>query len=121
MTTLTQGQNAGEFMVSEGNGHISRETVTLASGQNLKAGAVLGKVTASGEYAEYDPTATDGSESAVAVLYDNTDASSAAQSCVAIARDAEVAGAALQWFTGASAGQIATGEAELAGAGIIVR
>lgn len=34
----------------------------------LRAGLVLGKITASGKYKQHDPTATDGSEVAVAVL-----------------------------------------------------
>jgi len=51
MTTFTEGQHKAEFLVSETEGTISRETVTVLSGQNLKAGHVLGKVsvgTASG-------------------------------------------------------------------------
>jgi hypothetical protein len=45
MTTLTEDLHAGAFIVSEGNGKISREAITVASGQNLKAGAVLGQIT----------------------------------------------------------------------------
>ena len=45
MTELTEGQHKAEFLVSEAEGTISRETVTIASGQNLKAGHVLGKIT----------------------------------------------------------------------------
>ena len=44
MTTLTEGQHAGEFIVSENEGHLSREIVTVASGQNLKAGTVYGRI-----------------------------------------------------------------------------
>jgi len=44
MTTLTEGQHAGEFIVSEANGSRSRDKVTVLSGQNLKAGAVLGSL-----------------------------------------------------------------------------
>lgn len=36
---------------------------------HLRKGLVLGKITASGKYAQYDPTATDGTQVAVAVLY----------------------------------------------------
>ena len=42
---LTEGSHAGEFLLSEANGGRSRELITLLLGQNLKAGAVLGKVT----------------------------------------------------------------------------
>lgn len=44
MTVLTEGQHTGEFLVTEANGSLSRETVTVLSGQNLKPGHVLGKV-----------------------------------------------------------------------------
>ncbi|MGE0108153.1 MAG: head decoration protein [Bdellovibrionales bacterium] len=44
MTEVTENQHAGEFIVSEGEGTISRETVTVLSGQTLEAGHVLGKV-----------------------------------------------------------------------------
>jgi len=44
MTELSEGQHKSEFLVTEGRGTISRETVTILSGQNLKAGHVLGKV-----------------------------------------------------------------------------
>lgn len=44
---LTEGQHAGEFIMEErgGIGHPSRENITVLSGQNLKAGAVIGRVT----------------------------------------------------------------------------
>lgn len=45
MTTITEGQHAGEFLVSEAEGSRSRDAITVASGQNLSAGAVLGKIT----------------------------------------------------------------------------
>ena len=44
MTVLTEGQHTGEFLVTEANGSLSRETVTVLSGQSLKPGHVLGKV-----------------------------------------------------------------------------
>jgi hypothetical protein len=44
MATLIEGKHAGEFLVSEGNGWISREAVTILSGQNLAAGTVLGQI-----------------------------------------------------------------------------
>jgi hypothetical protein len=50
MAELSEGRYAGEFVVSEGNGSISRESITVLSGQNLGAAAVLGKITASGKY-----------------------------------------------------------------------
>lgn len=45
MTTLAEAQHKGEFLVTEDEGTLSRETITILHGQNLKAGHVLGKVT----------------------------------------------------------------------------
>lgn len=44
MSELTEGQHKAEFLVSEANGTLSRDIVTILAGQNLKAGHVLGKV-----------------------------------------------------------------------------
>ena len=54
---LQEGRDAGEFVVSEGNGSISRETITVLSGETIEAAAVLGKVTASGKFKALDPAA----------------------------------------------------------------
>ncbi len=45
MTTLTMSNRAGEFIVDEVNPIFTREKVVVASGQDLGAGAVLGRVT----------------------------------------------------------------------------
>jgi hypothetical protein len=45
MTVLTEGTHAGEFIVSEANGTRSRDAVIVLSGQDLRAGHVVGKVT----------------------------------------------------------------------------
>lgn len=114
MTVLTEGKHAGEFVLSEGNGLISREVRTIASGQNLAAGTVLGKITASGKYAAYDNAALDGTQTAVEVLFDNVDASAADVEAVTIARNAEVNGDEL---TGLDANAIA----DLLAVNIIIR
>lgn len=49
MPVLTEGPHTGEFLVSEAHGHRSREAVTVLSGQDLVAGAVVGEVGAGGE------------------------------------------------------------------------
>ena len=45
---VTETRKAGEFLISEGNGNISREEITVLSGEDLVAGTVLGKVTNAG-------------------------------------------------------------------------
>lgn len=46
MTTLNEGKHTGEFLLSEGNGTISREQVTIAAAAAaMDAGTVVGKIT----------------------------------------------------------------------------
>jgi len=123
MTWQIEGRHAAEFMVSEGNGHISRETVTVTGG-NYEAGTVLGKITVaagSGKYTQHDPAAANGSQIAAAVLFANVDASDADKQAVAIVRMAEVNGGALEWKTGITTNEKTAAAAALAGAFIIVR
>lgn len=51
------------------------DTVTLVSGQNLKRGAVLGRITASGKYTLALAASSDGSQVPAAILADDVDAS----------------------------------------------
>lgn len=112
---LNESTRAGEFLIAEGNGSISREKVVVASGEGaLVPGTVLGKVTASGKYAAYDNAAADGTETAAGILYAAVDATSADADAVVIVRHAEVDGSLLT-------GNDANGTADLAAIQIIVR
>lgn len=51
---------------------------TVASGNTVAKMEVLGRVTSSGEYAPFDPAATDGTEDAVALAAQDIDASGGA-------------------------------------------
>ena len=119
MTTFTEGNYTAEFVLSEANGKRSRETVTVASGNTLVAGQVLGKVTASGKYADYDADAVDGTETAVAVLYADCDASAADAEAVALVRDAEVYADKLVYTD--KANDETAGQTDLAAVGIVAR
>lgn len=110
----TEAQHPGAFIVSEGPGAISLDKVTIKSGQNLAAGTVLGKITASGLMTAYNNAANDGSEVAVGILYSAVDATSADTVGVAVTRIAEVDGNALT-------GLDADATADLAARNIIVR
>ena len=213
MTTLTETQHNGEFIVTEADGTLSRDSITVLLGQNLQAGHVIGKVTVgaatgaaatgntgngtigsvsvgstakqgvtnvtciepatgggifvvedpngitigkavvgtafvgdvdftiaagstdfaagdrfvvtvaagSGKYKEYNPANTDGSEIAVAVLIDNTDATLIDKPAVAITRQAEINAAEIIWFTGATTDQKTAGLAQLQTQNIVAR
>lgn len=120
INTATEGTHPFEVILSEGES-ISREKVTLISGQNLKVGAVLGLITASGKYTLHDAGASDGSEAAAAVLLVDTNATSADASTLILARLAEVKGDLLVWRAGISAPNKAAAIVALASKFIIVR
>lgn len=85
-----ESMHAGEFLLSEGAGNISREAINVAAGSALEPGQILGLVTASSEFAPYQPTAEDGTENAVAILYGPLGESDVARRGRAIVRLAEV-------------------------------
>ncbi|WP_142847236.1 head decoration protein [Telmatospirillum sp. J64-1] len=121
MGTLTEPRHAGGYLVSEANGSRSRESVIFAAGHAVPAGAVLGRVTATGKYVPVSPAAEDGSEKAAGISHAAVDATDADAPGVITARDAEVNAAELEWPTGTTTQQIADALAELAEAGIIAR
>lgn len=68
MVTKTEPNHAGEFILSEGNRTLSREAVTVASGENLKAGQVVAEVTKGSASAAADAGNTgDGTIGAITV------------------------------------------------------
>lgn len=75
MTTLTEGMHTGEFIgeMAMGIGYHTKR-VTMLTGTAYKAGAVLGKVTASGKFTTYDNAAATGIEAAAAILLESIDA-----------------------------------------------
>ncbi|AZF09402.1 hypothetical protein C4J93_1188 [Pseudomonas sp. R2-37-08W] len=85
-----ESMHAGEFLLSEGPGTISREAINVAAGPALEPGQLLGLVTATGEFAPYQPTAEDGSENAMAILYGPLGQSDVVRRGRAIVRQAEV-------------------------------
>lgn len=117
---LTEKRHAGAFLLSEGDGHFSRDNVTLAAGHDLEAGTVLGKITATGKFAQYDNQASDGSQVAAGILYDKANSTAADVAVCAIVRTAEVVDELLVWPDG-SPTDITAGVADLKAIGIIVR
>jgi hypothetical protein len=115
MVTLTEQTRDGEFLLSEGEGFYSRDTVTiLANTPAMVSGTLVGRITATGKYANYNNAATNGTEVATGVLYTGTEALTIDQNVVVIRRTAEVAGAKL-------VGADASGLADLLAAGVVVR
>jgi hypothetical protein len=122
MPVITQSKNLGDLLKYEASNLYSREAVTVAAGQNLQLGTVLGKKTADGKLYALAPAATDGTETAVGVLAVDTDATLIDRDDgIAVSRHAIVARNALIWPAGITAPQKMAAEGQLVAIGILVR
>jgi len=122
MQVITQRNNLGDLLKYEAPNLYSREAVTIAAGQNLALGTVLGKKTVDGKLHALDPSATDGTELAIGVLATDTDAMLIdREDSILIARHAIVARQALIWPSGISLPQQTDAEGQLGVLGILVR
>jgi len=130
MTTFTEPKHPAEFLLSEANGYLSRQVITLASNGSTvieyQAGTVLAVLTSGGKYVYYDNAGTDGTEVARAILLEAcTVPATGDLSAVVIARHAEVQATELVYDPGLSGGDLTTAKAaavtDLAAHHIIVR
>ena len=115
--------NSAHYIVSEAaNIYRSREMGTIAAGSGvLNAGAVLGMATATGAYGPFNPAATDGTQTAAAILWEGCDATDAAVRRTLTVRDTEVHADVLEWADGVTDAQKSTALASLEDQGIIAR
>jgi hypothetical protein len=100
-----------------------RDFVTVASGTVASAvGQVLGKITASGKYTQVAPAASDGSQTAAAVLLVAFSATLGADTqYVAVVRGpAVLKSTGLAYTSGMTGGQITTAQQQLTAAGMKV-
>lgn len=124
MSSLTEGRYAGEFLLSEANGSLSREagTVDVPAATTIEPGTVLGVVSGTGHYAAYDEANSDGTETAAGILYGarlvNDDDEAAAMAATILVRLAEVRTDDLIWGDGVDEDG---GIADLAAALILAR
>ncbi|WP_376957732.1 head decoration protein [Azospirillum sp. A26] len=136
VTFIEPATNGGAFQmedpdgVNAGTGAVGAAftggglTFTIADGAaDFAAGDQFKIVVAAGSnrLKLWNPANIDGSETAVAVLYDNVDATAGHRPAVIFARDCEVNGQLLTFFSGATDNQKAAAAAQLAALGTIVR
>lgn len=136
LVIIEPGSDAGTFILLDpegnyaGTGAVGTEydtgglTFTLADGAADFAAGDVFTITVNPTatlYAQYDPTATDGTQRVAGILFGPTDATGGNTPAAAIVRDAEVNRHCLEWFDGASAGEVSVGTLGLAALGIIVR
>ena len=122
MPAIIEPNNLGDLLKYEAPNRYSREVATIAAGQNLPLGTVLGSNTSDGKHYVIDPAATDGTETAVGVLAHAIDASNAdREDAIVIVRHAIVAKTALVWPIELTAVQRTVYEQQLADRGVLVR
>jgi hypothetical protein len=111
-----------DVVKDEGKNRFSRDEDTLASGSGVVVtGTVLGKVTASGKFKPLAPAATDGTQTAAAIILQYANATGADVRVVNLKRRAQVVLQALVWPAGITDGQKAAALTQLELLGIKAR
>lgn len=120
MATITEGTHDGEFLGEFALGPAyHNDKMTVISGQNLKAGAVIGIITASGKVTAYNPAAADGSQNAAGILKDAVNATAADAAGIVVRRGPGcVNGNDLVWAGGVTDPQKVTAKTALLALGI---
>jgi hypothetical protein len=121
MVTVPFGRGPGHFIAGEANFWRARQHETLIAGQNLLAGTVVSRITASGKLTQLTPGASDGSQTPVGLLYRDIDATAEDKRVVLMARDFEADGQVVTWPTGITTPQKTAALTALAALGIVVR
>lgn len=71
----SQGSELGQDALVVGIDNLQSRSITLVSGQTLKRGALLGKITTGGKYTLSLSASSDGSQSPSVILAEDCDAS----------------------------------------------
>ena len=119
---IEEPNNLGDLLKYEAPNLYSRDLATVAAGQQLSLGTVVGLESATNKLHALDPTATDGTEIAIGVLATDVDATLMdVDDALLIARHAIVASAAIVWPAGITAAEQAAAISQLKTLGVLVR
>ncbi|WP_404992089.1 head decoration protein [Cupriavidus pauculus] len=122
MAVLAEPLNLGDLLKYEAPNLYSRDRITVASGQNLPLGTVVGIVTATGKFTRIDPSAGDGTQVAAGVLLQACDATLADRDDgLIVARHAIVSDHALAWPEAITNAEKLAAIAQLKALGVLVR
>ena len=120
---IEEKDRLGSLLKYEADKNYCREVVTIAVGQNLKMGSVVG-IKSEDDTCKMVSIAedeTDGSDVPFGVLLEDVDATSAAKQGLLVARDAIVIDSALVYPNGATADQKKAIQKALEKRGIVAR
>lgn len=120
MTTIVEKNRNEDFILTEANGCRSRETVSLASGQDYESGSIVAQYDGAAVYELVNAINLAGATDvdAVAIVCRHTNATDSAKDAAVIARDAEVVDTELVFGDGITLTDVA---GYLKSAGIVVR
>jgi len=121
MPVQNESNYLGDWLKFEEDNLYSRDEVTVAGGQNLATGTVVGIITTSGKVTQLAPAANDGSENAAGVLLNAVDATAGDQPGVIVARHAICQDNGLVWPGSITGPQKAAAISQLKALGILVR
>jgi hypothetical protein len=120
---IEEGKYLSDLLKWELDRNYCRESVTVASGQNLKLGTVVGIVTATGavKIVSVDPEEEDGSDVAVGIILEDIDATSGAKKAVIVTRIAIVLADGIIFPAGTTDAQKKKIAGDLKAVGILIR
>ena len=122
MPVITESNNLGDLLKYEAPNRYSRDVATIAAGQNLPLGTVVGIVTATAKFKQLDPSAEDGTQVAAGVLLQACDAALIDRDDgLVVARHAIVAHHALAWPDAITTAEKLAAIAQLKALGVLVR
>ena len=122
MPVLHEPVHLSDLLKYEAPNLYSRDEVIVAAGQTLALGAVVGRITATGEIVALDPTANDGRETVAGVLIEAVvTAATERKRSVIVSRHALVFGGSLVLPTTLTSEQTTAALAQLTALGVLVR
>ncbi len=122
MPSIQEPLNLGDLLKYEAPNLYSRDLATVAAGQSLLLGTVVGRDPATGKLSPIAPSAVDSSAEAVGVLATDIDATLIdREDALLIARHAMVASQSLVWPAGITPAQKAAAILQLQARGVLVR
>ncbi len=121
MTVAIEQNNLGDLLKFEVANLYSREEVTVAQGQNLLLGTIVGRDSKTEFLKILNPGATDGTQNAIGVVIADVNAISANTKGVIITRDAILADHAIMWPANIPPDKKTAAIKQLESRGIIIR
>lgn len=123
MTAITEPLNLGDLLKYEEDClRYSRAVASVAAGQKLALGTVVGIETATGKLKQLDPLAVDGCETPVGVLLVDVDATLIdVEGALLLNRHAVLASNCVVWPAGITAAAKTAATESLATLGILIR